>query len=145
MVNDSIGMRIEKNTGFGKHFTLGTPLPGNNCPKKLAARSKAGSRFWVGAYVWFFCWIFFHCLVAQILLEPQNSSFVLLHHATLAIAARLLLPKCCAWFTSTTKESSRAATCIWTGIIHFLKSDVCCFVFTIAGLENANPPKSLNK
>lgn len=120
-------MKAKENTGvFEEHFTLGTSLSGKEqlSKKNLEQEAKQVLGFGWGL-CWVFCWIFFHCLVAQLLLAPQSSSLVLLQHATLAIPARLLLPKCCTWCTSTTKESSTTATCIWTGIIHFLKSDLC--------------------
>lgn len=124
MLNNSIGTRIKGNTGcWGRFYTWNiSAWQGTIVKKTPATRSKAGSRVWAGGWVWVFVNFFFHCLVAQILLAPQSSSLILLHHAMLVIPARLLLLKCCAWCTSTTKESSTTATCIWTGIIHFLTS-----------------------
>lgn len=147
MLNNSIGMRIKENTGFGGTFYTWeiSAWQGTIVQKKLATRSRGDSRFWAGVCVWFFVEFSFHCLVAQILLTSQSSSLVLLHHTTLATPSRLLLPKCCAWCTSSTKEASSTATCIWTGIICSLKSDLCCFIFKTARLENAKPPTSLNK
>lgn len=61
MLNNSIGMRIKENSGFGGTFYTWeiSAWQGTIVQKKLATRSRGDSRFWAGGCVWFFVEFFF--------------------------------------------------------------------------------------